>query len=128
MDLAVGEEVKNLIKKAIQTKNCKNVACNSKFTFKNIRYYCESCGRFFCKNCSESQWVYEGRDSEEMERPVCRCQECNAKIKKSEDDLKAAMRTLEYHTVDNVLSQILGNHVDIDVKLKNDAEILHLKL
>jgi ankyrin repeat protein len=52
LDLATALEVKELIMKAINTKNC--VSCKAKFDFKNIRYYCESCGRFFCIGCSTS--------------------------------------------------------------------------
>lgn len=52
LDLATNPEVKQLILKAMNTKNC--VICYSKFDFKNIRYYCESCKRFLCINCSTS--------------------------------------------------------------------------
>jgi len=46
LDLATQTEVKDLILKAMNTKKC--VICKSKFDFKNIRYYCESCTRFLC--------------------------------------------------------------------------------
>lgn len=46
LDLATQHEVKELIMKAFNTKKC--VICKSKFDFKNIRYYCESCTRFLC--------------------------------------------------------------------------------
>ena len=114
LDLAVGDEVKNLIKKAIQTKNCKDPTCNSKFTFKNIRYYCESCEQFYCKNSSETYWVYETKDSEDQERPVCRCQTCSKSIKKQEDNLRSAMKTMNYQTVDNSIRQINENNIDIE--------------
>jgi ankyrin repeat protein len=65
LDLATSPEVTELIQKAIKTKNCSNLVCNSKFTFKNIRFYCGACTKFYCKNCSESMWVYECHDSEE---------------------------------------------------------------
>lgn len=52
LDLATRVEVKDLILKAINTKKC--VICKSKFDFKNIRYYCESCTRFLCIQCSQS--------------------------------------------------------------------------
>ena len=126
MDLATQADVKALIQKAIQTKNC--VICKSKFDFKNIRYYCESCQRFLCINCSTSQWVYESVEAEEKERPVCRCKDCLKRINKAEDDLNNSMKTLEYYTVDKSLSFIKSNNIDIDVKLLNQAEILHLKL
>jgi hypothetical protein len=63
--------------------------------------------------------VYESVDSEERERPVCRCNDCLNSIKKSEEDLTAALKTLDYHTVDKVLGSIIRNNIDIDVKLKH---------
>ena len=50
------------------------------YDFKNIRYYCESCTNFWCEKCSIRDWVYEEKDSEVDERPVCRCTKCKNKI------------------------------------------------
>ena len=126
LDLATQPEVKELIMKAIQTKKC--VICKSKFDFKNIRYYCESCSRFLCINCSQSQWVYESVESEERERPVCRCNDCLNTIKKSEEEQANALRTMDFYTVDKVFNQIIHNNIDIDAKLKHQAQVMHLKL
>ena len=60
-------------------------------------------------------------DSEERERPVCRCNDCLNNIKKSEEELSAALRTMDYFTVDKVYSHILRNNIDIDVKIKHQA-------
>lgn len=38
------------------------------------------------------------------------------------------MDTREFAIVDKVLTQILNDNIDIDVKLKHEAEVLHLKL
>lgn len=38
------------------------------------------------------------------------------------------METMEFHTVDAAIKEIEQKQLDIDVKLKNEAEILHLKL
>jgi hypothetical protein len=38
------------------------------------------------------------------------------------------MNTMDFHTVDKVLSHILANKIDIAVKLRHQAEVLHLKL
>lgn len=126
LDLATAPEVKDLIVKARSTKKC--VLCSSKFDFKNIRYYCDSCSRFFCINCSYSQWVYEDKDSEEKERPVCRCLTCYKRIQESEENLRQAMATMDFHTVDRALHAIISNSIDIDVKLRHDADVCHLKL
>jgi hypothetical protein len=50
LDLATNPEVKELIMLAIMTKIC--VIDKSKFDFKNIRFYCESCSRFLCSKDS----------------------------------------------------------------------------
>lgn len=52
LDLATQGEVKQLIMSAMKTEKC--VIDRSKFDFKNIRYYCESCKRFLCAKCSIS--------------------------------------------------------------------------
>ena len=119
LDLATQPEVKELISKATSTKNCENKSCKSKFDFKNIRYYCESCRRFFCNKCSKSLWVFESVNDLDEERSVCRCNSCAEIIANNERDLRNAMATMDFHTVDKVLSNILRNDIDIAVKLKH---------
>jgi len=122
LDLATQPEVKELISKATSTKNCANKkGCNSKFDFKNIRYYCESCKQFFCIKCSKSMWVFENVTDKEEERSVCRCNGCADLISNKEKELRNAMNTMEFHTVDKVLRHILNNNIDIAVKLKHQA-------
>lgn len=117
LDLATQTEVKDLILKATSTKNCALKSCNSKFDFKNIRYYCESCKKFFCNKCSKSLWVYENVTDVDEERSVCRCNGCAGEIAEKERDLRSAMSTGEFYAVDKVLKNILANKIDIPVKL-----------
>jgi len=120
LDLATDEKVRALIIKATKTLTCIGKSCNqSTFDFKNIRYYCESCSNFFCSRDSTRDWVYEDNDSEQKERPVCRCEACLKKIQKSQQELRDAMSTEEFGTLDKVLTRILNEKVDIDVKLKH---------
>jgi len=63
-----------------------------------------------------------------MERPICRCTNCKGKIEQAEGELTTAMETQDFMTLHKVLTNILSANLDIDVKLKNAAEILHLKL
>lgn len=72
--------------------------------------------------------MYESVESEERERPVCRCNDCLNKIRKSEEELASALKTMEYSTVDKVYTFIFNNAIDIDVKLKHSAMVMHLKL
>jgi len=39
-----------------------------------------------------------------------------------------ALKTMEFHKVDKVYSVILTNNIDIDVKIKHQAQVTHLKL
>lgn len=62
------------------------------------------------------------------ERSVCRCNGCAEVISNAEKDLRNAMATMDFHTVDKVLTHILQNNIDIAVKLKHQGKVLHLKL
>lgn len=103
LDLATQPEVKDLLVKATSTKCCANKNCKSKFDFKNIRYYCESSKQFYCTKCSKSMWVYEKVTDKEEERSVCRSNVCADIIIGHERDLKNAMATMEFSTVDKIL-------------------------
>lgn len=63
MDLATELETKKLISMATKTKLCEY--CQTKFDFKNIRYYCSQSNKFYCKKCSSTTWVYENWESED---------------------------------------------------------------
>lgn len=79
LHLATEPGHKLLIGKAIKTPKCEH--CGSKFDFKNIRFYCESSDKFYCKNCCARDWVYENWEATDMERPVCRALTIIDKIK-----------------------------------------------
>jgi ankyrin repeat protein len=129
LDLATDPETRKLIQRGIKTTHCSGKKCNnSKFDFRNIQFYCENCGNFYCKLCSTKAWVFENKDSEVEERPVCRCDNCLNVIDSGEQNLRNAMESNEFETLDRVFSQIKDAETDADVKLFNRAEILHLKL
>jgi hypothetical protein len=73
-------------------------------------------------------WVFEAVTDKEEERSVCRCNTCAESINNQEKELRNAMSTMEFYTVDKILTHILNNNIDIAVKLKHAAEVLHLKL
>lgn len=124
LDLTTAPETKQLIMKAQKTLKCES--CSSKFDFKNIRYYCQSSKKFYCKNCSITTWVYEHYDSLDKERPVCRSKAVQKKIRDHESKLSEAVETNDYRTVDKVVRTCTG--IDIDVKLRRRAHVLHAKL
>ena len=123
LDLATEPNTKELILRATKTKACENKECKSKFDFKNIRFYCEVSTKFFCKNCSITQWVYENHESEDKERPVCRSLVVQKRIESREQALRDAIESYEYKVIDTELSLCHG--IDIDAKVRREAEILH---
>ena len=85
-------------------------------------------GGFYSRICSERKWVFENKDAEVEERPITRSLECMAEITEAENNLRDAMETLDFATLDTVYKRIIENKMDIDVKLLDKAEKLHLKL
>ena len=129
LDLATDPETRALIKAGIKTTNCMGKKCNnSKFDFQNVQFYCESSGKFYCKLCSTKAWVFENKDSKIEERPVCRSDDILEQFQHSEKRLVDAMDTSDFHTLDKVYKEITDAETDIDVKLLDDAKVLHLRL
>ena len=105
IDLATHPETRALITKGIQTTHCIGKKCGgSKFDFRNIQYYCEDSGKFWCELCSKRDWVYEHKDSLEKERPVCRCYASESKIGKAESELSQAIETNDFNNLDTILT------------------------
>jgi hypothetical protein len=125
-DLATNKAVKDIISKARATE--KWGSWFSVFDFKNIRYYCVSCGEFYCSDCSKTLWEFDSPEAEYQEKPVCRCNSCDEKKKKSEKAMREANETMDFETVHKVISELKTENLDLDVKLMKAAEILHLKL
>lgn len=128
VDLTTEPETKELIIRARNTLQCQNPACPTKckFDFKNLQYYCITSAKFYCKNCTRRSYVYEKWESEEKERPVCRSNAVQKNIEDHEERLEEAIEQNEFHNLDKVLKECVK--VDIDVKLRKEADVLHLKL
>lgn len=105
IDLATHPETRALINRGIQTTHCSGKKCGgSKFDFRNIQYYCEDSGKFWCHKCSQREWVYEDKDSRDKERPVCRCDDSATKIQKAENELAQAIESYDFATLNKVLT------------------------
>ena len=103
LDLATDPETRALIKAGIKTTHCSGKKCNnSRFDFRNIQYYCENSNKFWCKLCSTKAWVFENKDSDIPERPVCRSDAILQDIENAENNLQNAMATNEFATLDRV--------------------------
>ena len=129
LDLATDPEVRALIQLGINSKNCASSKCgHSRFDFRNVQYYCENSNKFYASTCCTRDWVFESKDSGVKERPVCRSDKVLENIMKAENDLKEAMETNDFKILDDVRERIIAANTDIDVKLKHEADVLHLKL
>ena len=107
-------------------KTTKCESSGQKFDFKNFRYYCKQSDKFYAAKCSTTMWVYEKWNSEEKERPVCRSLEVQKSIEAYEEELRTAMETDEFYALDKVMNRC--KDIDLDVKLRKDAEVQHLRL
>lgn len=63
IDLATEPKVQTIIKAAAKVSRC--TTCLKEFDFVRIRYFCQVCKRFFCREDSESSWIYETKESSE---------------------------------------------------------------
>ena len=70
--------------------------------------------------------MLENWESEDKERLICRSLVVNKQIQNHEENLLRAFDTGDFHAVDKALSDCHG--IDIDVKLRKRAEVLHLRL
>lgn len=91
-----------------------------------MQFYCITSAKFYCKTCTRRSYVYEKWESDEKERPVCRSNAVQKNIEDHEEQLEEAIEQNEFHNLDKVLKECVK--VDIDVKLRKEADVLHLKL
>lgn len=126
LNLATEPKTKELIIRAMKTKQCEYPGSKQKFDFKNFRYYCAQSDKFYCSKYCVTMWVYESWDSEDKERPVCRSVDVQKKIVGCEEKLRTAMETDDFFELDKAMNDCRG--IDLDVRLKKDAEVQHLRL
>ena len=127
-DLATEPNIKDLIRKALDTEICKR--CNKiKFDFENLRYYCQICQKFFCKICCEvGIYDYEFFDSKEKEKPYTRCLDCFQKVRKLQDQIQNTLGFTEFSEIDAVFNEASQYEPYITPKLWHDFIKVHTKL
>eukprot|EP00357_Protocruzia_adherens_P032550 CAMPEP_0115014392 /NCGR_PEP_ID=MMETSP0216-20121206/26047_1 /TAXON_ID=223996 /ORGANISM="Protocruzia adherens, Strain Boccale" /LENGTH=576 /DNA_ID=CAMNT_0002384115 /DNA_START=26 /DNA_END=1756 /DNA_ORIENTATION=- len=125
-DLASDEMVKSRIRSSVKTEYC--AGSGSPFQYQEPRNWCRISNNFYGDAYCTKSWVYETIESEERDRPVTRSIEAGNNIKKAEDRLVQAMDSALFLEVDEALKHVTKYEIDIDVKLKHEAEVLHEKL
>jgi hypothetical protein len=130
LHLSTQPSVKEIVVNAIKTEVCQKKSCKSRFDFANVRYYCQNCTKFFCRNCKISMWVYEAMESTSKEKPVCYCQDCYDLIKRCEEKFQDALASVEFEVVDRYYKEVLDEGVggQIEVKLMHEMQVYHTKL
>jgi len=124
LDLATDPATKMFISKALNAAKCES--CRSKFSFKNIRFFCNSGRKFYCKDCSITTIEYHTWESEEKERLVCRSLEVHETIKAHEKMLQEALDARDFYALGDALMKC--ENLDVDPKLRKQVEVLQLKL
>ena len=119
LDLATDTETRQLITKAISTKQC---GCSSRFDFNNVRFYCTKCSKFCCRECKENLLVDETVESAERERPICLCKDCLAEHRTCEKLLDEALNNTDFDRVDQISKIIEKKNIEVDVKKLHQLE------
>ena len=81
-----------------------------------------------CKNCSVIDYYYATEDAPDEVKDIrdCRCKNCQAEIKKAEDDLRAAIDSNHLETLQKQFAE--SQKYKIDLKLKKEALLQEDKL
>jgi len=120
IDLTSNREIKDLIYKTLDIKNCQ--ICNKQFDFFTKRFFC--CIKFetVCKNCCMQEYYYEHVDVEEKEVLECRCKNCFKYIVDSENNLRNAIKSNNLEEIYNAVNFVKLNKIKICPKLNKSAE------
>lgn len=120
LDLTANKEIKAIIYKALDTKNCST--CNRLFDFHHHQIICKICLNVFCEKCTISDYYFEKLTDTEKDILECRCHNCYNDIKNNENNLINAIRNNELTELIQSLDKIKINKVKIDLKLFAEAE------
>lgn len=118
-EMTSNEDIKDLIKRAIDTKEC--FKCNKRFNFYVTRYLCAVCENLTCKECCVSSFYYENADAKNKELLECRCIDCYDDLKHEEIKLN---KTIQKNNLEELEEVYLNSskHKRINPKLKVLAE------
>ena len=120
LDLTSSKEIKDLIFKSLEIKNCQ--LCNKQFDFFTKRCFCYINYETVCKSCSQQEYYYESLESENKEILECRCIKCYKEINDAENNLR---NSIKLNSLDEILKNVNVvkiNNINICPKLKQIAE------
>ncbi len=119
-DLTSNKDIKNLIHKTLEIKNC--IICNKLFDFFTKRFFCYINTETVCKNCCIQEYYYENVDAEEKEIFECRCKNCFKYILDSENNLRNAIKSNNLEEIYSAVNFVKINKVKICPKLNKTAD------
>jgi hypothetical protein len=126
LSLATEHSVRELIHQAMSTKKC--TECSVEFDLYVERHLCQLCDRYFCGKCCILSWIYDSIMSEEPEKPVCRCKDCEKRLKDTENSLEDSIMSNNFERVNSTISTIESENVEVDIKLLQRAKREHERL
>lgn len=118
--------IKKILNYAISASKCSK--CRSVFDLRNTRHLCQVCKNYYCCNCKLTSWMFINPESKEEDKPVCRCNDCQAQIDKAELDMNEKIDMKQYGDLDGALKLITDKAIVVNPKLLEKARIEHEQL
>lgn len=118
--------IKKMLLTAIGAKKC--MKCKTSFDLRNTRHLCQVCKNYFCSNCKITTWMFISAESKEEDKPVCRCNDCQAQIDKAEIEMNEKISMNLYGDLDSAIKIIKDKNITVDPKLLEKARKEHERL
>lgn len=119
-DLTSNKDIKDIITKALETKNC-NI-CSKQFGFHVHQFVCKICTSIICEKCCVSEYYFETVNDKDKDLLECRCSNCYNRIKEHENKLIDAIRSNDLERIVEEDNQIKINNINIDCKLSAETK------
>ena len=120
LDLTSSKEIKDLIFKSLEIKNCQ--LCNKQFDFFTKRCFCYINYETVCKSCCQQEYYYEKLESDNKEILECRCIKCYKEIVDAENNLRTAIKSNNLDEILKAVNIVKINKIKICPKLEQNAE------
>lgn len=120
LDLTSNKEIKDLIFKSLEIKNCQ--LCNKQFDFFTKRCFCYINYETVCKSCCQQEYYYEALESDNKEILECRCIKCYKEIVDAENNVRTSIKSNNLEEILKAVNFVKLNKIKICPKLKQNAE------